>query len=83
MGLADQYEAWIATQTRPLEALHYANRVETCETLLFNAGVAAKRIRQGIAALSDPKVFRAFALANAAMARQARRRRSHSKGHPA
>ena len=44
------------------------------QTLLANARVAANRIRQGIEALSDPKVFRAFTLANAAMARQARRR---------
>jgi len=79
-GLADQYEAWIATQKRPLETLHYANRVETCETLLVNARVAANRIRQGIEALSDPRVFRAFTLANAAMARQARRRDGLQKG---
>jgi zinc protease len=48
--------------------------VETSETLLNFAGVAANRIRQGIEELRDPKAFRAFTLANAAMARQARRR---------
>ncbi|HKI20543.1 MAG TPA: hypothetical protein VKA15_21825, partial [Isosphaeraceae bacterium] len=65
IGLADQYEAWIVAQKRPVETLHYANRVETCETLLVNARVASNRIRQGIEALSDPRVFRAFTLANA------------------
>ena len=48
--------------------------------MLANARVAANRIRQGIEALSDPKVFRAFTLANAAMARQARRRDGLQKG---
>ena len=74
IGLADQYEAWIVGQQALAAGLHHPKRVETCATLLANARVAANRIRQGIEALSDPKVFRAFTLANAAMARQARRR---------
>jgi hypothetical protein len=73
-GLADLHEAWIAEQPRTLEELHYERRVETAETLLHLAGIAARRIRQGIEALQDPRAFRAFTLANAAMARQARRR---------
>ena len=34
IGLADQYEAWIAAQKAELEDLHHESRVETCETLL-------------------------------------------------
>ena len=83
IGLADQYEAWITAQKAKLEELHHEGRKETCETLIANAGVAARRIRLGIAALSDPKVFRAFTLANAALARQARRRDALQMGvHP-
>ena len=80
IGLADQYEAWIAAQKRP------ARRPASCESrrdlrdLARQRRVAANRIRQGIEALSDPKVFRAFTLANAAMARQARRRDGLQKG---
>jgi len=80
IGLAVQYEAWIALQAGAAGDLHYANRDETCTTLLGCARVAARRIRQGIEALADPKVFRSFTLANAAMARQARRRESQVGG---
>ena len=79
-GLADLYEAWIAEQPRTLQLLHYQRRVETSETLLNLAKVAADRIRQGIEELQDPKALRAFTLANAAMARQARRRVALPKG---
>ena len=82
IGLADQYEAWIVAQECAATNLHHANRIETCETLFSRARVAANRIRQGIAALSNPKVFRAFTLANAAMARQARRRDGLQKDVP-
>jgi hypothetical protein len=74
VGLVDLYEAWIAEQPRSKADLHHDRRVEACETLLTYAGIAARRIRDGIEALQDPKAFRAFTLANAAMARQARRR---------
>ena len=80
IGLADQYEEWIVTQQALAANLHHPNRVETGETLLNRAGVAANRIRQGIESLSDPRVFRAFTLANVAMARQARRRDALQKG---
>ncbi len=80
VGLADLYEAWIAEQPRTLSKLHYPRRVETCETLLSNAEFAARRIRQGIEELQDPRAFRAFTLANAAMARQARRRNAQPGG---
>ena len=80
IGLTDQFEAWIVAQQALVANLHHAKRVETCETLVVNARVAANRIRQGIEALANPKVFRAFTLANAAMARQARRRDALQKG---
>ncbi|WP_406694809.1 DISARM system helicase DrmA [Singulisphaera sp. Ch08] len=80
IGLVEQYEAWIPTQNQPAESLHYPNRVETCATLLDGARCAARRIRQGIESLADPQVFRAFTLANEAMARQARRRDALQKG---
>ncbi len=74
IGLADQYEAWIVAQHALAADLHHPHASKPVQTLLANARVAANRIRQGIDALSEPKVFRAFTLANAAMARQARRR---------
>jgi hypothetical protein len=70
IGLADLYEAWITKQPRTKAELHHDRRVETSEALLNLARVAADRIRQGIEELQDPKAFRAFTLANAAMARQ-------------
>ena len=80
IGLADRYREWIEAQRQVISSLHYAQRVETCEQLLLTAGVAADRIAKGIGLLSQPKVFRAFTLANAAMARQARRRESQRLG---
>jgi hypothetical protein len=80
IGLADQYENWIDTQSAAIGQLHHPERRETCKTLINSAGVAASRIRAGVEALADLRVFRAFTLANAAMARQARRREGLQKG---
>ena len=73
-GLVDLYEAWIVTQPRTVDQLRHERRAEYSRQLLFEAQQAANRIRAGIAELADPHVFRAFTLANAAMADQARRR---------
>ena len=80
IGLADLHEAWIAEQWGTRDRLRYPRRVETCDMLLNSARVAARRIRRGIECLKDPKVFRAFTLANAAMAHQARRRMALPQG---
>ena len=79
IGLADQYEAWISQQARTQIDLHYDERVETCNDLLANARFAAGRIRRGIDELQEPRAFRAFTLANAAMGMQARRRDALNK----
>ncbi len=80
VGLAEQYEAWIADQDDCRSDLHYPERVETCHDMLENARLAARRIRQGIDDLCDPKAFRAFTLANQAMGMQARRREALNRG---
>ncbi len=80
IGLADQYEAWIGGQVRNTDDLHYDERVETCNDLLENARFAARRIRQGIDELEEPRAFRAFILANQAMGMQARRRAALNQG---
>ena len=80
MGLVDQFRVWIAMQRARTADLHYERRTQTCETLLHTAGIAADRIREGIELLSRPDVFRAFILANRAMALQARRREAQQQG---
>jgi hypothetical protein len=80
IGLAEQYEAWILGQAKTKADLHHDTRVDTCKELLTNAEFSARRIRQGIEELKEPKAFRAFTLANAAMGMQARRRDALNKG---
>jgi hypothetical protein len=66
-----RYGEWIARQReRKLEG----KRGEATSILLDEAKHACARIERGIALLSEPDVFKAFQVANRAMARAARRR---------
>lgn len=73
------YRKWIDEQQSTLKKLA-DRRLETAETLLQRAGIAAKRIECGIELLESPLVMDAFRLANQAMAMQARKRLSQSSG---
>jgi hypothetical protein len=66
------YRAWIDVQ-RQTPGLS-AHRKDISKTLLDEALLACGRIEAGLTLLKEPKVFRAFTLANAAMEAQARRR---------
>jgi hypothetical protein len=70
--LTQAYRAWITTQ-RQTPGLS-PQRQAVSDDLMAAAGLACDRIEAGLAALAEPKVFRAFTLANAAMDAQARRR---------
>ncbi|MEV4621206.1 DISARM system helicase DrmA [Asanoa sp. NPDC049573] len=75
--LADGYEAWLGDQAPTIKSLPEALR-GAAETAVVNARKAAKRIRAGIALLTDPAQARhaealaAFRFANEAMALQRR-----------
>ncbi len=69
------YRKWIESQKVILKSLA-DRRLETAETLLHRASIAANRIEQGIKLLGDSTVLDAFRLANKAMAMQAKKRLS-------
>jgi hypothetical protein len=74
--LVSTYRGWIASQESILASLHLpASQRTTAEDLIRSAKVAADRIADGVALLSQPEVLDAFQTANRAMARAARRRR--------
>lgn len=69
------YRAWIASENAKRTGLGEA-RSATADVLVSDAKEACIRIEKGIALLkSDPQVLKAFATANRAMARAARKRR--------
>ena len=72
-NLVTEYESWISRQRASVAALP-GRRRETADELLNRAGVAVKRISEGIARLEDPAVLEAFRIANRAMASAARQR---------
>ena len=75
------YRQWIDQQQASLKSLA-GRRLETAETLLQRARVAATRIETGIRLLDQDTVLQAFRLANRAMAMQAKKRLSQSTGKP-
>lgn len=72
-AFVDQYRKWIAEQGRKAPNSP-KKRKETAELLLKRAEVAARRIDEGIAVLSDAQCLEAFRIANRVMATSARRR---------
>jgi len=72
-GFVAQYRKWIQDQ-RAKVPTSPARRRETAEELLNRANVAANRIEQGVAMLSDAQVLDAFRIANRTMAQAARQR---------
>jgi HEPN domain len=73
--LPELYEDWIEAQQGRMEGLS-ARRREVAHGLIAEAGTAARRIRDGIARLDDPKVLDAFRTMNRAITAALRRRRS-------
>ncbi len=83
-ALADlpaKYAAWIVAQRGT--QLDTQPRRDLARELLDRADYARERIEAGIALLDDPKVLKAFTLANAAMAASGRQRSAVQKGVPA
>lgn len=77
--LVPLYRAWIATQDAKRKGLGEV-RSATADVLVSDAKEACGRIEKGIALLkSDPQVLKAFAIANRAMARAARKRRPNDE----
>lgn len=77
-GMGSQYAEWIERQkTTPGLTKQQA---KTLADLTDNQQAALRRIRDGIAALSDPKVMTAFQIANRTMAMQARQRMAVLEG---
>ena len=72
-----RYTEWIATQRR---VVLEGRREETARVLLDEAEHVSRRIAAGIERLGNPEVFRAFQVANRAMARAARRRTARMRG---
>ena len=81
MPFVTSYRKWIDDQQASLQSIT-GRRLETAETLLQRARVAANRIERGIRLLSDGQALESFRLANKAMAMQARKRQSISSGKP-
>ena len=77
--LIEQYRQWTEGQ-RPALANLSARRREVAEELLDRAGLAARRMEDGIDALSDPDALEAFRIANRAMAESASRRLAREQG---
>jgi hypothetical protein len=74
-----QYRGWIGGQGEVLSTLG-RHRRETAEALLQRAVKASSRIEEGIDALADPTVLKAFCVANRVMAMAARRRSGPMQG---
>ena len=72
-SLVASYRTWIDAQKAKVPASPKRRR-ETAEELLKRAKVAANRIEQGIALLSDPVCLDAFRIANRGMAEAAKKR---------
>ena len=72
--LLDDYQAWIDGQKGKLPDLD-AQRRATAESLLVEAGIALRRMSEGIDVLANPDALSAFRFANAAMAEAARKAR--------
>jgi hypothetical protein len=72
LPIVSEYRDWIETTGKNLPSNEY--RRETASELIRNATLAAERIEQGIKLLQEPLVFRAFQIANRAMAAAARQR---------
>jgi len=68
--LVDSYESWIERKSRDIVDLA-SEFVETAESNLDDARIAAQRMRRGIALLeSDPQAERAFRVMNSVMRQQ-------------
>lgn len=67
--VASAYERWIATRRRDAQVLDESHRAVAFEHMDM-AEQCAKRIREGIEALNDPQIDRAFRLMNQAMVMQ-------------
>ncbi len=78
-GLTQSYRDWIATQRKTTGKLEPRRR-EVADQLLATATMAADRIEDGIACLSDPLVLEAFRIANRTVGAAAARRTAHSRG---
>lgn len=78
LPLVSQYKGWIESKnnTPGLTKEHQ----DTNRTLLKEAEHAAKRIEAGIQLLNEPLAFKAFQIANRAMAAAARQRFSFGRG---
>ncbi len=74
-----QYRAWIDAQKAKMPKSPKKRRA-TAEQLMQQAKVAAGRIEEGIALLSDPVCLEAFRIANRAMANAARQRQGVFEG---
>lgn len=73
------YRQWINEQSDNIAGLA-DRRLETAQSLLQRASVAATRIERGIQLLQDPVVLESFRMANRAMSMQAKKRLSQTKG---
>lgn len=76
--LPAKYATWIAAQRKP--GLDTQARRDLAKELLDQAGTARTRIETGISLLDDPKVLKAFTLANAVMAASGRQRAAVQQG---
>lgn len=74
-----RYGEWIARQR---ETKLEGKRAEAVTILLDEGRHACGRIERGIAILREPEVFKAFQVANRAMARAARRRSARGRNVP-
>jgi hypothetical protein len=81
------YTAWLQQQERQVAARPIdkgpkktaKGRKKMADELLTNAGRVLGRIRAGLEALDDPRVFEAFRIANRAIATAIRQRLSHDR----
>ena len=83
--LVEQYRGWIAARREEVAAgSHESVRRDTAEQLLNYAGIAADRMKHGIAMLAaDADLLDAFRVANRAVARALRQRLGDSLGETA
>ena len=77
--LVTAYGEWIATQEARAAGISPPSRGDTARFLVAEAKVVAGSLAEGLAALDEPAVLRAFRIANEAMALQARRREARSR----
>lgn len=71
--LVDQYSSWIASQSQIVSCFKN-KRAEAGRSLVENQKTAARRLKEGIALLSEKEVLSAFCFANRVMADAAKQR---------